>query len=58
MNWLSFISIIFITICVVFCFIGYISTKYDTKRLIEENSKLKDDLNKVRKKKIKNGGKK
>lgn len=41
MDWKTFFIIILGTVAFTFCFVGYVSTKYDTKRLEQENEKLK-----------------
>ena len=53
MGALDFIFGLIVLFVIFICFIGYISIKYDTKRLTEENEKLKEDLKKLRAKKSK-----
>jgi len=53
MGALDFIFGLIVLFVIFVMFIGYIAIKYDTKRLNEENEKLKEDLKKLRAKKSK-----
>lgn len=53
MGALDFIFGLIVLFVIFISFIGYISIKYDTKRLTEENEKLREDLKKLRAKKSK-----
>lgn len=49
MDWKTFILIILALIIFTFCFVCYVGIKYDVANTKEENKKLKNDLNKIRK---------
>ena len=53
MGALDFIFGLIVLFVIFISFIGYISIKYDTKRLTEENEKLREDLKKLKAKKSK-----
>ncbi len=53
MGAIDFIFGLIVLFVIFISFIGYISIKYDTKRLTEENEKLKADLKKIRARKDK-----
>ena len=53
MNWLEFIYAVLVLIVIFFLGIGAIGMKLDTRKLEEENKKLKEDLEKARKKVVK-----
>lgn len=44
MDILSFIAVLFVSLCGLIAVIGYVTTKYDTAKLKEENEELKYKL--------------